>query len=66
MLGVTLYLFLPILLMYIPERVKKQGRTKIEFFREEYEALISRVPGLFDDLVPTGEPKLFNDKTTVK
>lgn len=45
---------------------KKQGRTKIEFFREEYEALISRVPGLFDDLVPTGEPKLFNDKTTVK
>ena len=36
---------------------KKLGRTKIEFFREEYEALIPRVPGLFDDLVPTGEPK---------
>ena len=45
---------------------KKLGRTKIEFFREEYEALIPRVPGLFDDLVPTGEPKLFNDKTTAK
>ena len=45
---------------------KKQGRTKIEFFREEYEALIPRVPGLFDDLVPIGEPKLFNDKTMAK
>ncbi|MCM1454351.1 MAG: hypothetical protein NC193_07455 [bacterium] len=32
---------------------KKYGRTKEEFFREEYEALRPRVPGLFDDLVPT-------------
>ena len=31
---------------------KKRGRTKEEFFREEYEALKPRVPGLFDDLVP--------------
>ncbi len=31
---------------------KKYGRTKEEFFREEYEALRPRVPGLFDDLVP--------------
>lgn len=31
---------------------KKQGRTKEEFFREEFEALRPRVPGLFDDLVP--------------
>ena len=31
---------------------KKRGRTKEEFFREEYEALHPRVPGLFDDLVP--------------
>lgn len=31
---------------------KKRGRTKGEFFREEYEALKPRVPGLFDDLVP--------------
>lgn len=32
---------------------KKHGRTKEEFFREEYEALRPRIPGLFDDLVPT-------------
>ncbi len=31
---------------------KKHGRTKAEFFREEYEALSPRMPGLFDDLVP--------------
>ncbi|MCF0219348.1 MAG: hypothetical protein HUK14_06165 [Muribaculaceae bacterium] len=31
---------------------KKQGRTKEEFFRNEYEALFPRTPGLFDDLVP--------------
>lgn len=31
---------------------KKAGRTKEEFFREEYEALNPRVPGLFDDIVP--------------
>lgn len=31
---------------------KKQGRTKEEFFREEYEALNPRIPGLFDNLVP--------------
>lgn len=38
---------------------KKNGRTKEEFFREEYEALKPRVPGLFDDLVPT-DNYLFN------
>lgn len=31
---------------------KKRGRTKAEFFREEFEALNNRVPGLFDGLVP--------------
>ena len=31
---------------------KKSGRTKEDFFKEEYEALNPRVPGLFDDLVP--------------
>ena len=31
---------------------KKRGRTKEEFFREEYEALRPRISGLFDDLVP--------------
>ena len=31
---------------------KKRGRTKEEFFREEYEALRPRIPGLFDYLVP--------------
>lgn len=36
---------------------KKQGRTKEEFFREEYEALQPRVPGLFDDLLPTDKSK---------
>ena len=30
---------------------KKRGRTKEEFFRDEYEALKPRVPGLFDALV---------------
>lgn len=39
---------------------KKHGRTKSEFFREEYEALRPRIPGLFDDLVPTKENNLFN------
>lgn len=38
---------------------KKAGRTKDEFFREEYEALSPRVPGLFDDLVPDSS-NLFN------
>lgn len=38
---------------------KKQGRTKDEFFREEYEALRPRVPGLFDDLVPSYQNNLF-------
>lgn len=33
-------------------RGKKQGRTKEEFFRDEYEALEPREPGLFDNLVP--------------
>ncbi len=31
---------------------KKRGRTKEEFFRDEYEALKPRQQGLFDDLVP--------------
>lgn len=31
---------------------RKHGRTKEEFFREEFEALNPRIPGLFDDLVP--------------
>lgn len=41
---------------------KKRGRTKEEFFREEYEALQPRIPGLFDDLVPEvkREPTLFD------
>lgn len=38
---------------------KKQGRTKEEFFREEYEALEPREPGLFDNLVP--KPKSLFD-----
>lgn len=38
---------------------KKHGRTKEEFFREEYEALRPRVPGLFDDLVPSYQSNLF-------
>lgn len=36
---------------------KKQGRTKEEFFRDEYEALKPCVPGLFDDLVPVDQSK---------
>ena len=39
---------------------KKYGRTKDEFFREEYEALQPRVPGLFDDLVPPQPNNLFS------
>lgn len=39
---------------------KKRGRTKEEFFREEYEALQPRVPGLFDDLVPHQQSNLFS------
>ena len=39
---------------------KKRGRTKEEFFREEYEALKPRVPGLFDDLVPKQQNNLFS------
>ena len=38
---------------------KKYGRTKEEFFRDEYEALVPREPGLFDDLVPKN-PSLFD------
>lgn len=38
---------------------KRMGRTKEQFFREEYEALNPRVPGLFDDLVPS-PTDLFN------
>lgn len=35
---------------------KKAGRTKREFFRDEYEALKPRMAGLFDDMVPGDEP----------
>lgn len=45
---------------------KKRGRTKEDFFRDEYEALHPRVPGLFDDLVPAKQPDLFDDEATVK
>lgn len=31
---------------------KQRGKTKKDFFREEYESLSPRIPGLFDDLVP--------------
>lgn len=31
---------------------RKMGKTKEQFFREEHEALMPRVPGLFDNLVP--------------
>lgn len=31
---------------------KKRGRTKEEFFRDEFDALQPRIPGLFDSLVP--------------
>jgi replication-associated recombination protein RarA len=40
---------------------KKRGRTKEEFFREEFEALQPRIPGLFDDLVPERQPTFFDD-----
>lgn len=39
-------------------RGKKTGRTKEEFFREEYEALRPKIPGLFDDLVPSYQNNL--------
>lgn len=45
------------------KRGKKYGRTKEEFFREEYEALSPRVPGLFDNLVPDRRKNLFDDTT---
>lgn len=45
---------------------KKRGKTKEEFFRDEYEALKPRVPGLFDDLVPARQPSLFDDKAAAK
>jgi replication-associated recombination protein RarA len=41
------------------QKGKKRGRTKEEFFREEYEALRPSVPGLFDDLVPPYQNNLF-------
>ena len=66
MSGVTLFLFQITLSMYIHERVKNHGRTKEEFFQEEYKALQPRAPGLFDDLVQPSQPKLFNDETTAK
>ena len=40
---------------------KKRGRTKAEFFRDEFEALSPRIPGLFDDLVPERQQTLFDD-----
>lgn len=43
---------------------KKFGRTKEEFFRDEYEALNPRVPGLFDDLVPQHPSNLFSGSDT--
>lgn len=43
---------------------KKSGRTKDEFFREEYEALRPRDPGLFDDLVPPYQNNLFGGSDT--
>lgn len=45
---------------------KKKGRTKEDFFRDEYNALKPRVPGLFDELVPLKHPELFNDETVAK
>lgn len=39
---------------------KKYGRTKEEFFRDEYEALKPREKGLFDDLVPPRQSSLFD------
>jgi hypothetical protein len=39
---------------------KKYGRTKEEFFREEYEALKPRTSGLFDALVPDPLNDLFD------
>lgn len=37
---------------------KKRGRTKEEFFRDEFTALTPREPGLFDDLVPKSESEI--------
>lgn len=45
---------------------KKRGKTKEAFFREEFEALIPRELGLFDDLVLATQPKLFNDEPTAQ
>ena len=39
---------------------KKKGKTKEDFFREEYEALKPKIPGLFDDLVPPPRANLFS------
>ena len=39
---------------------RKMGRTKEDFFREEYEALKPRIPGLFDDILPERQFDLFN------
>lgn len=43
-------------------RGKKRGRTKDDFFRDEFEALSPRIPGLFDDLVPERQPTLFDNE----
>lgn len=42
---------------------KKMGRTKRDFFREEYDSLKPRIPGLFDDLVPDKQLGLFDGVT---
>ena len=41
------------------QKGRKQGRTKSEFFRSEFDALKPREAGLFDDLVPNPR-KLFD------
>ena len=44
---------------------KKKGRTKQDFFRDEFDSLSPRIAGLFDDLVPACQPKLFNDESCI-
>lgn len=39
---------------------KKAGKTKSEFFKEEFEALTPREPGLFDSLFPFDNNDIFN------
>ena len=37
-------------------RGRQAGKTKVDFFRDEFEALNPRAPGLFDGDVDTGKP----------